>query len=160
MSFPRLPPSLRGEAGIAVRGKLAQEHMAPGSMRGRAVAAQPPKQRQAGSVLNPSPFEAVFSQAGAATAGESSPYPVRVSSILRSVTISAGTTASTSSVLTVYVNGSSAGTVTLPSSNTTATGALSAVPVVPGDQVTVELTTIGTGLASVVAVVDGGRLSG
>lgn len=51
MSFPRLPPSFRGEDGLAARAKVAVEHMAPGSMRGRALAAQPAKVRQSATVL-------------------------------------------------------------------------------------------------------------
>lgn len=59
MSWPRVPPSMRGQAGHAARVKQAVERMAPGSASGRAVVASPARPKAAVAATKTSPIETV-----------------------------------------------------------------------------------------------------
>ncbi len=93
------------------------------------------------------PLEATFSHAGTPTTAVSPRwYPSRTANLYR-VLVSLGTTGTTSTVVTVYVNGGSQGTITLTSGTAKNTGTFDDVLVADTDYLTVAATTVGTGAA-------------
>lgn len=91
------------------------------------------------------PLEAVFSHKGTPTTDESGRWYPRRTATLKSVFASLGTAGSSSTVVTVYVNGGSQGTVTLASGDNEASATFDDVLVADTDYLTVAATTVGTG---------------
>lgn len=86
-----------------------------------------------------------FSYAGAVAVSASTPWVPQEGGVLTEARALLGTAGSSSTVVTVYVNGSSVGTVTLTSGQTNESTALSEALVADTDVVTVGVTTAGTG---------------
>lgn len=124
--------------------------MAKGTAAGR-VANASPHAAQAGAVDDSSPVEIPISHAGALTSNVSTPYTPWSDATLIEVMVSLGTTASTDTILTVYQNGSSIGTVTIPAGQDTASGDFNDGFTANVDKLTVQVTTIGTGAADLTA---------
>lgn len=92
--------------------------------------------------------EVEFSYAGAVAVSTSTPWAAAANCTANSVRALLGTAGSSSTVVTVYVNGSSIGTVTLTSGQTNVGAALTTTVVAQDtDVVTVAVTTAGTGAA-------------
>lgn len=91
------------------------------------------------------PLEAVFSHAGTPTTTESGRWYPRRTATLTDVFVSLGTAGSSNTVVTVYVNGGSQGTITLGSGVHSAHGTFDDVLVDDTDYLTVAATTVGTG---------------
>lgn len=88
-----------------------------------------------------------FSYAGTLAVATSTPWVPDEDVSLREVRALLGTAGTSNTVVTVYVNGVSAGTVTLGSGVTNNSASLSAALSADTDVVTVETTTAGTGAA-------------
>lgn len=99
----------------------------------------------------PSPADIVFSHAGP-VATSTSPKAVTRGGTLTSVIVTLGTAGSSSTVVTVYKNGSSIGTVTLASSATIGRGSMVQSFAPDIDKLHVAITTAGTGAADLVAM--------
>jgi len=95
--------------------------------------------------------EIVFSYAGALATGTSPPVRVWRGGNLVVVAVTFGTAGSTSTVLTVKRNGTSVGTVTIPSSTTAYNGNVVARFAADSDTLTLTVTTVGTGAADMTA---------
>lgn len=93
------------------------------------------------------PLEAVFSHAGTPTTDPSPRWTPRRTATLTTVVVSLATAGSSNTVVTVYVNDGSQGTITLGSSVEQATGTFDDVLVADTDYLTVAATTVGTGAA-------------
>lgn len=91
------------------------------------------------------PLEAVFSHAGTPSTEPSARWYPRRTARLVSVLASLATAGSSSTVVTVYVNGGGQGTVTLGSGVNKATAVFDDVLVADADYLTVAATTVGTG---------------
>lgn len=88
------------------------------------------------------------------TAADATAHRVRKGGTIREIYGSLSTAGSSSTVVTVYKNGVSIGTVTLASSDATETDTITAVSVAPGDKLTARVTTAGTGAAGLSVFVD------
>lgn len=96
--------------------------------------------------------EAIFSWFGPLAVAVSGPWVNRIGGYLVEVTCVLKTAGSGSSVVTVYKNGISIGTVTIPSGATTATQAFQSVPFNVGvDKMSVGITTAGAAADSLTA---------
>lgn len=95
--------------------------------------------------------EIIFSYAGALATGTSPPVRVWQGGNLAVIAVTFGTAGSTSTVLTVKKNGTSVGTVTVPSSTTLYNGAVTARFAADVDVLTLTVTTVGTGAADMTA---------
>lgn len=95
----------------------------------------------------PEPLEAVFSHAGSPTTTESGRWYPRRTVTLTDVLVSLGTAGTSNTVVTVYVNGGSQGTITLGSGIHASMGLFDDVLVADTDYLTVAATTVGTGAA-------------
>lgn len=93
------------------------------------------------------PLEAVFSHAGTPTTVASARWYPRRTATLTRVFVSLGTAGTSNTVVTVYVDGGSQGTITLGSGLHTASGVFDDVLVADTDYLTVAATTVGTGAA-------------
>lgn len=93
------------------------------------------------------PLEAVFSHAGTPTTQPSGRWYPRRTATLTDVLVSLDTAGTSNTVVTVYVNGGSQGTITLGSGVHSATGAFDDVLVADTDWLTVAATTVGSGAA-------------
>lgn len=104
--------------------------------------------RTTGSDTRPAsaePIEAVFSHKGTPSTDESGRWYPRRTATLRNVFVSLGTAGSTNTVVTVYVNGGSQGTITLGNGVNKSYAAFDDVLVADTDYLTVAATTVGTG---------------
>lgn len=99
--------------------------------------------------IDDAPLEATFSHAGTPTTATSGRWYPRRTARLTDVVVSLGTAGSSSTVVTVYVNGGSQGTITLGSGVNKATGTFDDV-LTTDDYLTVAATTVGTGAANLV----------
>lgn len=105
-----------------------------------------PIRRQAtGRPIPAEPLEAVFSHAGTPTSAASPRWYPRRTARLYTVVVSLATAGTSNTVVTVYVNGGSQGTVTLASGVNRASAAFNNVLVADTDWLTVAVTTVGTG---------------
>lgn len=95
--------------------------------------------------------ELVFSYAGALTAATSPPTRVWRGGNLTVVAVSLGTAGSTSTVIAVKRNGTTVGTVTVPSSTTIYNGEVSARFAADSDKLTLTISSAGTGAADMTA---------
>lgn len=95
--------------------------------------------------------EILFSYAGALAATTSPPVRVWRGGNLTVLAVTLGTAGSTSTVLTIEKNGTSVGTVTIPSSTTVYNGPVAARFSADGDVLTLTVTTVGTGAADMTA---------
>ncbi len=93
------------------------------------------------------PLEATFSHAGTPTTAASARWYPRRTATLTRVIASLATAGTTSTIVTVYVNGGSQGTITLASGVNKNTGTFDDVLVADTDYLTVAATTVGTGAA-------------
>lgn len=140
-----------------------QRRLIPGSLEGRSEQAQPPPSRPKGSVYRPPARSEVapFSQYGAVTLTTAADAPAWIvgqgggtGGFIDAATLYLSTAGSTSTVVTIYVNGVSIGTVTYASGDTTPqTDALTATRVAVGARVTARVTTAGTGAKGLSAFV-------
>jgi hypothetical protein len=103
--------------------------------------------RTAGRPPAAEPLEAVFSHAGTPTTATSARWYPRRTATLSDAIVSLGTAGSSSTVVTVYVNGGSQGTITLGSGVHANSGTFDDVLVADTDYLTVAATTVGTGAA-------------
>lgn len=105
-----------------------------------------PIRRQApGRPIPAEPLEAIFSHAGTPTTAPSARwYPRRTARLVR-VLVSLATAGTSNTVVTVYVNNGSQGTVTLASGVNRASAAFDNVLAADSDFLTVATTTVGTG---------------
>lgn len=92
-------------------------------------------------------LEATFSHKGTPSTDESGPWSPHRTATLRQVLVLLGTAGSTNTIVTVYVNGGSQGTVTLGNGVTKNTAVFDDVLVADTDILTVAATTVGTGAA-------------
>lgn len=88
-----------------------------------------------------------FSHAGVLTSAESPPWEPETSGSRLRIKFLLGTAGSTSSVLTVYVDGVSVGTVTLAAAATKGVETFDVAIAADSNLVTVAVTTLGTGAA-------------
>lgn len=91
------------------------------------------------------PLEAPFFHGGPLSTTTSGRWYPRRTATLSQVWCSLDTAGSTSTVVTVYVNGGSQGTVTIPGSANTGSATFDDVLVADADYLTVAATTVGTG---------------
>jgi len=91
------------------------------------------------------PLEATFSHAGTPTTAASARWYPRRTATLTQVLVSLATAGTTSTIVTVYVNGGSQGTITLASGVNKNTATFDDVLVADTDHLTVAATTVGTG---------------
>jgi len=94
------------------------------------------------------PLEATFSHSGTPTTAASARWYPRRTATLTQVIVSLATAGTTSTIVTVYVNGGSQGTITLASGVNKNTGTFNNVLVVDTDYLTVAATTVGTAAAN------------
>lgn len=94
------------------------------------------------------PLEAIFSHAGTPTTDESGPWFPRRTATLKTAIAGLGTAGSTATIVTVYVNGGSQGTITIASGQTKGIAAFDDVLVADTDYLTVAATTVGAGAAN------------
>lgn len=131
----------------------AQRTMTPGAGGGRSVLPSPSGRRPQLATVQAVTEIVPFSQYGAValtTAADSTGWVVGqaggVGGFIDEGTINLSTAGSSSTVVTVYVNGVSIGTLTYASGDTTPqTDALTPTRVVVGDRITARVTTAGTG---------------
>lgn len=130
----------------------AIESMIPGTVGGRVAGASPV--RHTPTSLGGSPPSPVqFSLPGSVTASLSGPWMPDEDMTLVSVRALLGTAGTSSTVVTVYVNGSSVGTVTLASGATSAQADIYVELVRNTDVVTLGVTTAGAGAAMLTVIV-------
>lgn len=91
--------------------------------------------------------EAVFSYAGTLTVATSPRWYPRTTARLTQVVASLATAGTSDTVVTVYVNGTSVGTLTLRSGVTKASGSFTSALTADTDHLRVGVTTVGTGAA-------------
>lgn len=95
--------------------------------------------------------EIIFSYAGTLAASTSPPVRVWRGGNLAVVAVTLGTAGSTSTVLDVQRNGTTIGTITVPSSTTIYNGTVSGRFVADSDTLALAITTAGTGAADMTA---------
>lgn len=144
------------------RQSILNRSMLPGGVNGRSALVAPEPRPLAPTLVQPPSIEvAPWSAAGAiavTTSGEQTTWIVGqaggVGGIINEGTIYLSTAGSTSTVLTVYVNGASIGTLTYASGDTTPqTDTLTSTWVDVGDRVSARITTAGSGAKGLSAFV-------
>lgn len=94
------------------------------------------------------PLEAIFSHPGKPTTDESARWYPRRTATLTAVFVSLGTAGTSDTILTVYVNGGSQGTITLGSGVHDSYAAFDDQLLADTDYLTVAATTVGAGAAN------------
>lgn len=127
--------------------------LSAGSGRGRLATPRPMR-----PVPPPTPApnrlsEQTFSKAGPQDTTPSGPWPIDVATRILGARFACTTPGSTDSVLTVYLDGVSVGSLTLPAGEVYAEIRFDPTDADTGQFITVALTTVGTGLDTVTATV-------
>jgi len=125
--------------------------MAKGTASGRVANASPHDAQDFGNLVDSNPNEVPISHAGRLTNRVSTPYSPWFDSTLVEVYVGLDTAGTTDTVLTVYQNGSSIGTITILAGHTTGSTAFNNDFAANSDKLTVQVTTIGTGAADLTA---------
>lgn len=130
------------------------ESMIPGTVGGRVANASPVRrsvdaERPSGAASRPS---VVFSLPGSVAASTSGPWVADAGTTLVSVRALLGTAGSSSTTVVVKVNGTSVGTVTLASGDTSERADINAALVADTDVVTMAVTAAGTGAADLTVI--------